>query len=385
MKTYQILNKDSVLLEFQVANTLSNKYSIIKRGTVEVFNPFYDMSNSELEYWLDKRAIPTNRDNLDKLLLSLNLDEKDRFNLLICNHACSLNDTFWIREKGELNIRGSLLQFKDVSLYNGFKESLGLITFFGGTSSLGGKIITPELTTQGMLRKAWRVVDKEIYLYKAGTYGFSNSGNENYSEIMACKIAEILGIRHISYELKKWKDVSCSRCKLFTSEEYGYYPMSYFLSRKYGTAIKWSYDNVISILKTKENIDFFNDMMVFDYIIENQDRHFGNFGLILNNDTGDIECVAPLFDNGYSLLNFEISRDFDTYDYSKSSIGTFGIPNINQATEIILKNTKRYKYWSKMLMLHIDKLDELKSQIPEDRVEAVKKLIKYRYKYISNI
>ena len=172
MKTYQILNKDSILLEFQVVNTLTSKYKIVKKGVQDVFNPFYDMSNSELEYWLDKRAIPTNRDHLDKLLLSLNLDSKERFNLLIHNHACSLNDTFWIREKDELSINGTYLEFKDVSLYRGFKESLGLITFFGNTSSLGGKLKTPELTTQGMLRKAWRVIDNEIYLYKAGTYGY---------------------------------------------------------------------------------------------------------------------------------------------------------------------------------------------------------------------
>ena len=51
--------------------------------------------------------------------MSLNLDSKERFNLLIVNHAASLNDTYWIKEKDEINIQGEELQWKDVSLYRG--------------------------------------------------------------------------------------------------------------------------------------------------------------------------------------------------------------------------------------------------------------------------
>ncbi|ETJ30062.1 hypothetical protein Q604_UNBC15416G0001, partial [human gut metagenome] len=98
--------------------------------------------NGELDTWINNRGIPTNREHIEKVLLSLNLDSKERFNLLIVNHAASLNDTYWIKEKNELNIDGKNLEWKDVSLYRGFKENLGLISFFGNTSSLGGKIKT---------------------------------------------------------------------------------------------------------------------------------------------------------------------------------------------------------------------------------------------------
>lgn len=42
--------------------------------------------------------------------------------------------------------------------------------------------------------------------------------------------------------------------------------------------------------------------MIFDGIICNQDRHFGNFGYLINNNTGDFIKPAPIFDNGMSLL-----------------------------------------------------------------------------------
>lgn len=382
-KVYQLMNKDVLLLEFWEENSLKGKYGL-KIGHSGLSNPFWLFKSESLESWLDNRAIPTNREHIDRLLESLNLNTKDRFNLLLTNHACSLNDTIWLRERNEKNIHGNLLTFNDVSLYRGFKESLGLITFFGNTSSLGGRIASPELTTQGMLRKAWRVIDGYTYLYKAGTYGYSNAGNENYSEVMACKIAEILGLNHIAYELVKWDNVQCCRCKLFTSEEVGYYPFKDLLISRKGGSVKWTYYDVVDLLHNDKNlVEQLNDMMVFDFIIENQDRHFGNFGLLVNNDNGSIINLAPLFDHGYSLLNFEMENDLKNFDFDKSSIGTFGISNRSQAIEIIKSNPKRYKSWAKTLMLHLD--DVVVDGVPDFRVEAIQKLISNRCKFIERL
>ena len=383
---YYLMNKDEVLLRFSVTNSLDSKYNIIRRYDVDCYNPFRKMTNDQFTFWLDNRAIPTNREHLDKLLASLNLTDKERFNLLKLNHGCSLNDTFWIKEVNEKNLNGEDLTFKDVSLYRGFKEHLGLITFFGNTDSLGGRIRTPEVTTQGMLRKAWRVIDepsgKSIYLYKAGTYGFSNSGNENYSEVLAYEIAKLLGLNCVKYELDKWDGIDCCRSKLFTSEKVGYYSMSSILALRFGNSVKWTYSMVSSMLGDEHKQEL-NDMMVFDFIIENQDRHFGNFGLMIDNDSGEVLGLSPILDNGYSLLNFETSYTFDDYDYYKSSIGTFGIPNISQATEIIKGNPRRYKHWAKTIMSHLDCL-EVKG-VPVDRVQAVKKLVTLRCKYIQTL
>lgn len=42
---------------------------------------------------------------------------------------------------------------------------------------------SPELTTNGMLPKAWRFIQGDgIYLYKGGTFDAANTGNEPYSE-----------------------------------------------------------------------------------------------------------------------------------------------------------------------------------------------------------
>ena len=53
------------------------------------------------------------------------------------------------------------------------------------------------------------------------------------------------------------------------------------------------------------------DMLVFDAVIINEDRHFGNFGVLRDNHTGEIISPAPVFDNGLSLLCYAMKDDFD--------------------------------------------------------------------------
>ena len=382
MVIYQLMNKDNIVLEFIKTDTLEGQFKIVKEYKNQTRPYLLSKNSNELDTWVNNRAIPTSREHLDRILLSLNLDSKERFNLLLVNHGTSLNDTYWIREKDEPNIKGEALKWKDVSLYSGFKENLGLISFFGNTSSLGGKIKTPELTTQGMLRKAWRIIDDNIYLYKANTYGYANAGNEMYSEVVAFQVAELLGLDSIKYEIAKWNDIECVRSKLFTSEQFGYLTMTEYLTRELGSKTKWRYNDICRVIP-EPCINELNDLMVFDFIIENKDRHFSNFGFLVDNDTGEIKGLAPIFDNGYSLLNFEMEDDFINYDYSRSMIGTFDVENRAQAKEIVMKNPQKYKSWANTLANHIEEIDF--SGVPEYRAKAMIKLLKSRCKMIQEM
>ena len=53
-----------------------------------------------------------------------------------------------------------------------------------------------------------------------------------------------------------------------------------------------------------EFVNVLNEMLVFDAVICNTDRHFGNFGVLVDNRTNAITSPAPLFDHGNSLFNF---------------------------------------------------------------------------------
>ena len=54
----------------------------------------------------------------------------------------------------------------------------------------------------------------------------------------------------------------------------------------------------------KEFEQALDDMIVFDAVILNTDRHYGNFGFLVDSNTNMIVAPAPLFDHGNSLLNY---------------------------------------------------------------------------------
>ena len=59
----------------------------------------------------------------------------------------------------------------------------------------------------------------------------------------------------------------------------------------------------------EEYVKALNEMIVLDAIICNNDRHFGNFGFLIDNATNEIVATAPLFDHGNALFNFAGKRD----------------------------------------------------------------------------
>ena len=65
-----------------------------------------------------------------------------------------------------------------------------------------------------------------------------------------------------------------------------------------------------------------NDMLVLNAIICNTDRHFGNFGFLVDNTTNRIVAPAPLFDHGNSLFNLAGSDSLDSADALDDYVNT---------------------------------------------------------------
>lgn len=58
-------------------------------------------------------------------------------------------------------------------------------------------------------------------------------------------------------------------------------------------------------------------MLVFDALIYNEDRHFGNFGILRDNHSGKIIAPAPIFDNGLSLLCYASREEIENFSALK--------------------------------------------------------------------
>ena len=254
-----------------------------------------ELSESGIESWIRHRSIPKNRAYVDTLLSSLGLSINRPFDLIRVSKGLSLNDCYWLKQEDSRD------SFDSVNLYdNRFSRVLGQIAFTGyGSSNVSGLTSSPEFTTNGMLPKCWRRIEGKIYLYKGGTMGASNTGNEPYSEFYAYQIGKILGVNAVPYSLSKWKNTLCSTCELFTSKDVSFVPVGRIVRSGGVQAVRAYYKKLGAEFEKA-----LNDMFIFDALIFNTDRHYGNFGFLIDSHTNEIIAPAPLFDHGNSLFHF---------------------------------------------------------------------------------
>ena len=252
-------------------------------------------TEEHISKWLQRRTIPKNRAFVRTFLAKCGLSANRPMSIISVSKGLSLNDSYWVVNE---DFEGS---FEQYNLYeNRFSQILAYIAFTGYGSSIRSSLMSsPEFTTNGMLPKCWRRISGKIVLYKGGTSGASKAGNEPYSEFYASQVAQAMGINAISYGLSKWKGILCSTCELFTSMETAYIPVGRVVTKGGMKAVQEYYHSL--------GPDFekaFRDMLVFDAVICNTDRHFGNFGLLINSKTNQVSEPAPLFDHGNSLFNY---------------------------------------------------------------------------------
>lgn len=276
-----------------------------------------ELTDDGLVKWLQRRVIPKNRAYVAEILKTYGLSVNDTKGIIDVCKGLSLNDSYWVVPQG---FTGTFAQY---NLYeNRFSEILSLVAYTGIGQSDAAFTTSPELTTNGMLPKAWRFIEGEgIYLYKGGTFGAANTGNEPYSEFYASQVAQAMGLDAVAYELENWKGILASRCKLFTDINTAYIPIGRIV-REGGLKACLEYYRQLG----PEAYEQIKSMLVFDAMIYNEDRHFGNFGVLRDNHTGKVTSAAPVFDNGMSLFNFAMPEDFQDLDsYAKTRGTAYGV------------------------------------------------------------
>ena len=323
--------------------------------------------------WLSHRTIPKNRAYVHNFLSKCGLNLNRPMSIVRVSKALSLNDCCWVVEEG---FEGN---FDKYNLYdNRFSRILSLIAFTGYGSSVPTSLMSsPEFTTNGMLPKCWRRVDGKIQLYKGGTTGASNSGNEPYSEFYAAQIAAKLGIKAIPYGLSLWKGELCSSCELFTSKEYAFLPVGRIVTHGGMAAVREYYEKLGA-----EYVAALDDMLVLDAVICNTDRHYGNFGLLIDNRTNQIASPAPLFDHGNSLFNFAVGGDLQDAD-SLAAYADSLVPAVYDDFIGTVKNvlTKRHRDALRGLLNFRFKRHP-RYNLPDQRLKLIEKEIQRRVRLL---
>ena len=213
----------------------------------------------------------------------------------------------------------------------------------------------------------------KVLLYKGGTAGASNTGNEPYSEYYAAQVAQAMGIDAIGYGLSKWKGVLCSTCELFTSKDYAYMPIGHIVTEG-GFAAVFDYYQQLG----EAFVQAFRDMLVFDAVVCNTDRHFGNFGLMIDNVTNTIARPAPLFDHGNSLFNFAGKEYLQNAELLQQYVDTLAPCTYGDFIETAGKymNGKNHDQLRRLLTFHFKR--HSRYNLPSDSLRLIEEQVQKR-------
>ena len=251
---------------------------------------------AELKEWWNGRSIPASREGLKDFLQSQGLHLPQQ--LLDKSFGLSLSDQYWICPKGEA-LKWSKINF----FHNAFSDDVGDLLFGRGEIKDGEAIslLSPDNTSDGMLKKRWKIIDGKRCLIKGGTLPINQ---EVANEVLATRICKRLGIPFVDYGVLDIDGVKYSVCEDFITGDTELVPAWRIKSLIKKDNKTSDYDSwidkveALGIADVRRKIDM---MLTLDFIIANTDRHYNNFGLIRDANTLEFLSVAPIYDSGTSM------------------------------------------------------------------------------------
>ena len=292
---YTLINKETPLCDFIIEG--EGELELCKIVKEYSLLPFWC---ENIDSWVADRSSAKHRAHVNKILEMCGGKTKSGF--IALTHCLSLTDTLWVKSNQE-NVT-----WKQVNLYeNNFDEVISKLSFDGnGLFGIQMSTTSPELTTDGAYDKCWLNEKDGIHLIKTGSDGARNTGLEPYGEVLASQVFDKL-CKSVTYSLRRFDGKVVSDCKLFTNQDYGYRPIALFYKEKL------TLPKLLEIYRDFNSEDAFRRMIIADCITLNCDRHFGNFGFLVNNQTFERTVLNPCFDFNMAFVPFaEEGIDFGT-------------------------------------------------------------------------
>ncbi|PGF05282.1 hypothetical protein [Bacillus toyonensis] len=247
-------------------------------------------------------------------------------------------------------------------------------------------------TSRGNLPKGWYNINGDVFLVKGNFHPNMTSGHtyDPYSEAMATLIARRLGFEHINYMLlpkQYFPDLDVyginhvSICKKLTLPQQTMRPLQRYLIDRFGVSKE---DAFMQYKQVLPSLPLYK-MLVFDAFTGNEDRHLFNIDIIVDVLTGE-ERLAPIFDNGASLLSWVDAKDLKLASHFNK---------LDRAKPFRTTHQKQIKLVDQKIFPKIN-LDALYTTIiqditpilrllPEDRANAIVKYLKWRMRYIGKV
>ena len=249
-------------------------------------------------YWCSSRVLTLDRKYAKEILSSIGakqaVTDRDRAAITISYHGLSLTDVYWIKLNRE-NV-----SFDDLSLFrHSLSGAFANVSLNGRSLTVqNAELLKPgdaagDISTQGVAPKAWIREDGSFFLLKNG------DERDVMAELLASKIARCFRAESVAYEPSTFEGKPVSRSRIITSEEESLIPME--AVDVY--CVNYELDRDAFVLK--KDAYSYHMMNLIDYLVGNTDRHWGNWGFLVNNDTNKLEKLYPLMDFNKSFLSYD--------------------------------------------------------------------------------
>ena len=310
---YTFMNKNAELFDIVMDKGIVTKISNIRESNLHLLPMMFHYGgriNNMIEtfnFWWKGRRIPASRDGVKELLWNL----RDSFTGSLIDSldhlaekalGLSLSDQYWIRPSEDIT-------WDKVNFFtNPFSEDIGKLLIEGDWS--GGSLESPDNTSDGVIRKRWKIVGNTRCLIKSSTgvpwYA------QPYREVFASKLARLMlkpfDIKFVvPYTILKENDEVYSMCPNFVTPSTEYVQFNQIVVGRKVKDYQEAFQFCCSFYG--ECAYVMDIMFLLDYLLLNEDRHTGNFGLIRDVNTGKVLRPAPIFDTGSSLFHNSISLD----------------------------------------------------------------------------
>ena len=248
-------------------------------------------------YWCASRVLTLDRKYAKEILNAIGATQvytdKERASIAISYHALSLLDVYWVKQAKDKT------KFSDISLYrHSLSNAFVDVSLRGGNLTvenaelMSAKDQAGDVATPGIAPKAWIKENGEFYLLKDG------DERDVDAEILASKIIDCFDVEHVQYVESEFDGTRVSKCKIITSEERS------IVSSEYVEIYCMNNDkDKMKLILQKDKYSYYM-MNIVDYLIGNVDRHWGNWGFLVNNKN-KIEKLYPLMDFNKSFLAYD--------------------------------------------------------------------------------
>lgn len=279
--------------------TITKLYELIDEKHLPINMQDGGFNLEEVNKWAYLRRIPEKREGLSSARTSFRGFEN-------YHNMFSLSDQYWFQHTQKES-------WKRLNFFtNSYQNETGKIFFEPwdvDTKQL--KLNTPDLTTNGVLRKRWIQQENGIsYLIKAGSRAYNQSP---IAEVLTTMFLERLNIiPFVEYRLVVDGLMMCSICKNFIDADTEFVPLTHIYYKTERKKDESIYEHIVKQsmaygLNEESVRHYLNSMIAADTVIHNTDRHLTNFGYIRDVESGRILGFAPLFDSGsaFSVLSDE--------------------------------------------------------------------------------